>query len=138
HHVVALDTRGPGDSDRAPGADYAVETPTTDVLHVVEAIGRRVVVVEASMGGLTGILVAERAGPQTVNGLVLVDVVPLVGQDLAGVFPGKPVLAATVQHQDRRPIGRCGAPIPLVGDQGNPTSTGKRDRLGTAAHGAHG
>lgn len=76
HHVVALDTRGPGDSDRAPGADYAVETPTTDVLHVVEAIGRRVVVVEASMGGLTGILVAERAGPQTVNGLVLVDVVP--------------------------------------------------------------
>ncbi len=42
HHVVALDTRGPGDSDRAPGADYAVETPTTDVLHVVEAIGRRV------------------------------------------------------------------------------------------------
>lgn len=27
-------------------------------------------------GGLTGILVAERAGPQTVNGLVLVDVVP--------------------------------------------------------------
>lgn len=76
HHVVALDTHGPGDSDRAPGADYAVETPTTDVLHVVEAIGRRVVVVEASMGGLTGILVAERAGPQTVNGLVLVDVVP--------------------------------------------------------------
>ncbi len=34
-HVVALDTRGPGDSDHAPGADCAVETPTTDVLHVV-------------------------------------------------------------------------------------------------------
>lgn len=76
HHVVALDTRGHGDSDRAPGADYAVETLTADVLHVVAAIGRRVVVVGASMGGLTGILVAERAGPQTVNGLVLVDVVP--------------------------------------------------------------
>lgn len=50
--------------------------PRPPMCYVVEAIGRRVVVVEASMGGLTGILVAERAGPQTVNGLVLVDVVP--------------------------------------------------------------
>ncbi len=38
-------------------------------------------------------------------------------------------------HRDRRPIGRCGGP--LVGDQGNPRHR-KRDRTGTAAHGAHG
>jgi pimeloyl-ACP methyl ester carboxylesterase len=75
-HVVAIDARGHGDSDRAPGADYAVETLTTDVLHVLDAIGRPVLLIGASMGGLTGILVADRAGPDKVTGLVLVDVVP--------------------------------------------------------------
>ena len=34
------------------------------------------VLIGASMGGLTGILVADRAGPDKVTGLVLVDVVP--------------------------------------------------------------
>lgn len=76
YHVVALDTRGHGDSDRAPGADYALETLTGDVLGVLDAIGRPVVLIGASMGGLTGILVAEQAGPEKVTKLVLVDVVP--------------------------------------------------------------
>jgi pimeloyl-ACP methyl ester carboxylesterase len=75
-HVVALDCRGHGDSDRAPGADYNVETLTADVMHVLDAIGGPVVLIGASMGGLTGILVAESAGPDKVTGLVLVDVVP--------------------------------------------------------------
>ena len=38
YHVVALDSRGHGDSDRATNADYAVETLTADVLHVLDAI----------------------------------------------------------------------------------------------------
>jgi pimeloyl-ACP methyl ester carboxylesterase len=66
-HVVAIDARGHGDSDRAPAADYAVETLTADVMHVLDAIGRPVVLIGASMGGLTGILVAERAGPEKVT-----------------------------------------------------------------------
>jgi pimeloyl-ACP methyl ester carboxylesterase len=76
YHVVAIDTRGHGDSDRAPNADYAIETLTADVMHVLDAIDRPVVLIGASMGGLTGILVAESAGPDRVTGLVLVDVVP--------------------------------------------------------------
>ena len=76
YHVIALDSRGHGDSDRAPDADYAIETLTADVLLVLNAIGRPVVLVGASMGGLTGILVADSAGPDKVTGLVLVDVVP--------------------------------------------------------------
>lgn len=76
YHVIALDSRGHGDSDRAPDADYAIETLQADVLRVLRAIGRPVVLIGASMGGLTGILVAESAGPDTVTGLVLVDVVP--------------------------------------------------------------
>ncbi len=49
---------------------------TADVLRVLDAIGGPVVLVGASMGGLTGILAADRAGPDKVAGLVLVDVVP--------------------------------------------------------------
>jgi pimeloyl-ACP methyl ester carboxylesterase len=75
-HVVALDSRGHGDSDRAPGADYALETLCGDVLRIIDEIDRPVVVIGASMGGLTGILVADAAGPDTVTKLVLVDVVP--------------------------------------------------------------
>jgi pimeloyl-ACP methyl ester carboxylesterase len=75
-HVIALDSRGHGDSDRAPDADYAVETLTADVLNVLKTIDRPVVLIGASMGGLTGILAAHRAGPVKVTRLVLVDVVP--------------------------------------------------------------
>src|SRR5262249_38314588 len=45
YHVVALDSRGHGDSDRAPDADYDVETLTADVMHVLDAIGRPVVII---------------------------------------------------------------------------------------------
>jgi pimeloyl-ACP methyl ester carboxylesterase len=76
YHVIALDSRGHGDSDRAPDADYAVETLKADVLQALDDIGRPTVLVGASMGGLTGILAAEAAGPDKVTGLVLVDVVP--------------------------------------------------------------
>jgi len=75
-HVVALDSRGHGDSDRAHDADYDVETLTADVMQVLDAIGRPVILIGASMGGLTGILVADEAGPDRVTRLVLVDVVP--------------------------------------------------------------
>ncbi|BBY59582.1 alpha/beta fold hydrolase [Mycolicibacterium sarraceniae] len=80
-HVMALDARGHGDSDRAPDADYSVDALATDVMVVLEQIGRPVVLIGASMGGLTSILVAEQAGPQTVTKLVLVDVVPRFEKD---------------------------------------------------------
>ncbi|MFZ0833247.1 MAG: alpha/beta hydrolase [Mycobacterium sp.] len=75
-HVVALDSRGHGDSDHAPGADYSLETLCGDVLRVIDAVDRPVALIGASMGGLTGILVAHAAGPATITKLVLVDVVP--------------------------------------------------------------
>ena len=75
-HVVALDSRGHGDSDRAPNADYSVDVLTADVMRVLDAVGRPVMIIGASMGGLTGILVADQAGPDRVTHLVLVDVVP--------------------------------------------------------------
>jgi pimeloyl-ACP methyl ester carboxylesterase len=77
-HVVALDARGHGDSDRAPNGVYTVDALCNDVLAVREQIGRPVVLIGASMGGLTGIMVAKLAGPEKVTKLVLVDVVPRI------------------------------------------------------------
>src|ERR1700742_2283984 len=75
-HVVALDSRGHGDSDRSADAIYTVDALCADTLQVIEQIGRPVILIGASMGGMTGILVADVAGPAQVTKLVLVDVVP--------------------------------------------------------------
>ena len=75
-HVIALDARGHGDSDRAPNAEYTVDAFARDVAAVLTQIDRPVVLIGASMGGLTGIVAARRAGPAVVTMLVLVDVVP--------------------------------------------------------------
>jgi pimeloyl-ACP methyl ester carboxylesterase len=80
-HVVALDSRGHGDSDRSPDGNYTVDALCADTLAVLEQIGRPVVLIGASMGGMTGMLVADAAGPQTVTKLVLVDVVPRYDKD---------------------------------------------------------
>ena len=79
-HVVALDSRGHGDSDRA-------RTRTTRWTRLrrhaggLDQIGRPVALIGASMGGMTGMLVADVAGPQKVTKLVLVDVVPRYEKD---------------------------------------------------------
>jgi pimeloyl-ACP methyl ester carboxylesterase len=80
-HVVALDSRGHGDSDRSPDATYTVDVLCADTLQVLEQIGRPVILIGASMGGMTGILVAHAAGPEKVTKLVLVDVVPRYEKD---------------------------------------------------------
>ena len=80
-HVVALDSRGHGDSDRSPTADYSVDSLCADTLRVVDQIGEPAVLIGASMGGLTGILAAHEAGADVITKLVLVDVVPRFEKD---------------------------------------------------------
>jgi pimeloyl-ACP methyl ester carboxylesterase len=80
-HVVALDSRGHGDSARSPDANYTVDALCADTLQVLEQIGRPVILIGASMGGMTGILVADAAGSEKVTKLVLVDVVPRYEKD---------------------------------------------------------
>lgn len=80
-HVVALDSRGHGDSDRSPTANYSVDSLGADTLRVIDQIGGSTVLIGASMGGLTGILAAHEAGPEVVTKLVLVDVVPRFEKD---------------------------------------------------------
>jgi len=74
--VVAPDARGHGESGWSPDGDYRMPTLCDDVLCVLDQIGAPTVIVGASLGGLTGLMAAERAGPAVVTGLVLVDAVP--------------------------------------------------------------
>jgi pimeloyl-ACP methyl ester carboxylesterase len=80
-HVIALDSRGHGDSDRAPDANYSVDALCNDTLAVLDQIGRPTVLVGASMGGMTAMPVAQEAGQERVTKLVLVDVVPRYEKD---------------------------------------------------------
>ena len=51
-HVIALDQRGHGDSDRAPDGDYRVATMAADLAGFVDAIGlARFALLGLSMGG---------------------------------------------------------------------------------------
>ncbi|PPJ26601.1 alpha/beta hydrolase [Nocardia nova] len=77
--VIAIDTRGHGESAWAPSADdYALEVLTQDVCAVVDEIGEPVTIVGASLGGLTSLQVAADLGVARVRKLVLVDVVPRI------------------------------------------------------------
>jgi non-heme chloroperoxidase len=72
--AVALDARGHGDSEWDPGEDYSLDAFAADLVAFLETLDRPAVLVGASLGGITSLIVsAER--PDLVVGLVLVDVV---------------------------------------------------------------
>jgi len=68
---IALDLRGHGDSDWPPGGPYGFSAFGSDILAVIEQIGRPVALVGASMGGLVCLFVAARSA--RVARLVVVD-----------------------------------------------------------------
>lgn len=74
--VVTLDARGHGDSAWAPDRDYTGDAMVADLLAVLGQLGAPATVVGASMGGLTALRATISAGPDIINGIVLVDVVP--------------------------------------------------------------
>ncbi|NMN94379.1 alpha/beta fold hydrolase [Antrihabitans stalactiti] len=74
--VVALDARGHGESEWAPDGDYRRATLAADVEAVLDQLGAPAIVVGASMGGLTSLIMSTRVGPDRLTGIVLVDVVP--------------------------------------------------------------
>lgn len=82
YHVVALDTRGHGESDWAPDGDYAFTRYAADLAAVIREIGQPAVVVGASHGGLSA-LVAASAYPELFRALVLADVTPWLDEEHA-------------------------------------------------------
>lgn len=73
----ALDARGHGDSDWSPDGDYSMTALSGDLVTVLRDIKERVVLVGASMGGMTS-LIAEGEIGGLARGLVLVDIVPKI------------------------------------------------------------
>lgn len=73
--AITLDSRGHGDSQWAPDGDYTLDAMVADLRAVVAELGTRVVLVGASLGGMTS-LVAEGERGGLARALVLVDVVP--------------------------------------------------------------
>jgi pimeloyl-ACP methyl ester carboxylesterase len=103
---VAFDTRGHGDSSKAPGADYAWANLTIDLATVVDGFGlRRPFGVGHSCGGAL-LLMLEEAAPGTFRSLYCFEPV-VVPSDLAplreaGVGSGAAVGANPMAENARR------------------------------------
>ncbi len=77
---VTVDMRGHGESDWSTDGDYRVTSFAGDVLELLRHLPPRPVLVGASLGGFTSMLVAGELSPGTVRAVVLVDIVPNMDQ----------------------------------------------------------
>jgi pimeloyl-ACP methyl ester carboxylesterase len=73
--AVTVDARGHGESDWADG-DYRLTSFAADVQTVAALSEQPPVIVGASLGGLTAILLEGELAPGTAAGIVLVDIIP--------------------------------------------------------------
>lgn len=83
YRAISADLRGHGESSWSPDGRYDMELFADDVRRLVVALGRAPVLVGASLGGLTALLVAS-APPPPVAGLVLVDIAAKIEMKGAG------------------------------------------------------
>jgi pimeloyl-ACP methyl ester carboxylesterase len=74
--AVTVDLRGHGESDWSDDGDYRVTTFAGDVLEVLRRLPPRPVLVGASLGGFTAMLLAGELSAAAVRAVVLVDIVP--------------------------------------------------------------
>lgn len=72
--AISLDSRGHGDSQWSPEADYSLSTIRDDLRLVLAQLDQPASLVGASLGGITSILALGDAGAPQANGLVLVDI----------------------------------------------------------------
>jgi peroxiredoxin len=72
--AIPVDLRGHGESDWSKDGDYRVTTFAGDVVEVLRHLPRPVLV-GASLGGFTAMLLAGELSPATVHAVVLVDIV---------------------------------------------------------------
>ena len=78
YHVYALDQRGRGDTDHAPGGDYSTEAFVADLLGFVDAIGLdKFVLFGHSMGGRNSMAFAG-AHSERLERLCIVDIGPRI------------------------------------------------------------
>src|SRR5579875_1916124 len=78
--AVTVDLRGHGESDWSEAADYRLASFAGDVHAVLGQLPPRPVLVGASLGGFTTMLLAGEVSPGIASAVVLVDIVPNMEQ----------------------------------------------------------
>ncbi len=73
---LTLDARGHGDSAWSDVGDYRLATFAEDVRRVIEQLDKQPILVGASLGGLTSMLLTGELAPGVAQSVVLVDIVP--------------------------------------------------------------
>jgi peroxiredoxin len=74
--TLTLDARGHGDSNWSPDGDYRLSSFALDLQAVMGPFEERPVLVGASLGGLTAMLLTGELVPGAARAVVLVDIVP--------------------------------------------------------------
>ncbi len=74
--TLTLDSRGHGESAWSESGDYRLESFAEDVRLAIADFGGTPVLVGASLGGLTAILLSGELAPGVARAVVLVDIVP--------------------------------------------------------------
>lgn len=74
--AVTVDLRGHGESDWAKDGDYRVTSFAGDILAVLARLPTKPVLVGASLGGITSMLLVGEMNPGVARSVVFVDVVP--------------------------------------------------------------
>jgi pimeloyl-ACP methyl ester carboxylesterase len=78
--AVTIDLRGHGESDWSAEGDYRVVSFARDVQEVLRTLPPQPVLVGASLGGFTSMLLAGELAPSIASAVVLVDIVPNMEQ----------------------------------------------------------
>lgn len=72
--AYSLDLRGHSDSEWSPDADYSLPAFAGDIAAVIDELARPVMLVGASLGGMTSLALGGDLRPEVVTALVLVDI----------------------------------------------------------------
>ena len=74
--AITMDLRGHGNTDWSQSGDYTLNDFSSDVAFLIGELQINPVLVGASLGGLVGIYLEGKYEPDSISGLVLVDIVP--------------------------------------------------------------
>jgi pimeloyl-ACP methyl ester carboxylesterase len=74
--AITVDLRGHGESDWSEGGDYRLTSFALDIQEVLRQVPPQPVLVGASLGGFTTMLLAGEISPGIARAVVLVDIVP--------------------------------------------------------------
>jgi len=94
YHAMAVDLRGHGDSGWSPDGNYAPDRFAADVRQMATSLGRKPILIGASLGGVSSLIAAGEAPQPIARALVLVDITPKI--DPAGVSRIRGFMAAHI------------------------------------------